>query len=1416
MTQTRLQTLTCAELLDEVRRLGHELDSVELDALIALDVVPFDETDDGDMFPLFALVQVLDALNTAAPLTMDELRERCRTFMDAMDGVANGLSSAHRELRELLAQRAVLGELHRMLPVMESGALETLRGEARLEWRLRMSLTEITRLLATDRFRDEAMTSVRPPRTTRSASQRAAGSHRKPRLTTRAGAAVIPGLLPKSEPQKLAEASTPAERDDAPWPVPPVSGKPPTPGVGPHEIDIEEKSPVETGVRMPFLADQFDDSDCGLPPQSHIAVFPTADDVEPEQEHEDTDPFISELSTSRISSYEEFEEARDVQNRASSRLRDARVRALSRASDSHPTLQWETPTAAPILAMDESDQEQMPTTVNETAPLEWETGSPRSAPLRQTGEFSEMELAPRSGHTSDQRVPQATPDVDVLKLTPAARAREEAIARSREDDEGGVSDEGDVTSMGRAGESRRGRAGHPAPSPQREPHVAGPADDGVEADANLSEPGFSPESTGVEPRPNEAGLSADRAEEPPVATDAPQEQAPGEPTPRRMESARFGAEGADLEPVGEIVPPEQEDTTPDTSPLHPGSRAPHNSVAEFLADGFNGPPTRDPVPPPHRPGQTDLHMATGEADEQRQERISRHTDLLVETAGLRATRSLSDSRVELPLLRKRSTTAGVDIQVVLNDPHAAYERSAGRLEANGDDTMAQEELLAIVGGNDRVLAHRAWATVAPYLRERRGRSEALFRGLMMISARDPDPAIRVRHLREAAGVAESVLGDHRQAFELITDAIALAPTEELLTDRAETIAEAFGWWEDYVNRLSHSALDVGESPHRVELTRLAGTAAREKLGDPARTIGLYEGLVADGIYDEDIVASLIDIYARDSRGQDTLVLLLRCAEIAEGTERVERLTRAADLCVEELNDLDRALEIYEAALDNGDHSAEIRARYVGLARRSGHQGRAIVQLAASEADPYANAMARAGIARDEFVDLDLEIDALVEAFAGSGGGEKLRAGFALADAQRKDGRVQDEVRTLEDMLADVGPGEKRVSVVRRLTDVLAAKEGGKEGGKEELIEHYTESIRAGEFDEKIVHAVISLLRADGRFDALIETLVLAAQNAETPEERVGYYRQVARVASESIVDDEQALGLIEQAVDASDGDPEVLVQMAIRSRKAGDLLSEMAALEQAVHDDSISVDSTVLMRLAELELARPRGGNRAAELVERVLDLEPLSDSVSSDVGRVLPAVVEDTGRHDLDLRWSWHQADKNMDEADAYVLWTHIVSLQERLGDEPERRLRAVEAAMGAAADVNADESDRARLELSAARVKRAMGHWNVAVEHARLSASFFLNEDPTGFEAIEAVASVAEMTQYVIDERPALRLLRDAAQTGHPPLMAAYAEALMYKSRWNDALPILEHLVDGTTDPDMLERLKSELDRARTEASV
>ncbi|MFT6399831.1 MAG: hypothetical protein ACJAYU_004600, partial [Bradymonadia bacterium] len=275
MTQTRLQTLTRAELLDELRLFGHPLESSELDALIASDLVPFLDGDDGDVFPLFTLVQVVDAAGGGHGGTMDELRARARIFADAIDGVADGLSEAVRALRRILTTRAVLGELHRMLPVLEHAALESLRGDARFEWRMRMCLGELQELLQQDSVRDDEPTPIMAHKVAGAREAAIQRGARRPRVTARSGAAIIPGLLPQPSRGLVAPGAEPY------WP----NGEPTA------DPEVNDSSAQPATVRMPFLAERAEESPTGSPLKSSTAPFPSVPDAEEAQEV--TEPFVS-------------------------------------------------------------------------------------------------------------------------------------------------------------------------------------------------------------------------------------------------------------------------------------------------------------------------------------------------------------------------------------------------------------------------------------------------------------------------------------------------------------------------------------------------------------------------------------------------------------------------------------------------------------------------------------------------------------------------------------------------------------------------------------------------------------------------------------------------------------------------------------------------------------------------------------------------------------------------------------------------------------------------------------------------------------------------------------------------------------------------------------------------------------------
>ena len=149
MSDVTFHCLDRDELIEELRKLGRDVAPGDVATVVGAGLAPV-VGGQGRRFPAFTLVQWVDAVRPDAAGEGGDLRARAAALAAALDGSPAGLSRAHKELRVALARRAVLGELHRMLPVIESSALETLRGDARLEWRIRTSLQELARALAAD------------------------------------------------------------------------------------------------------------------------------------------------------------------------------------------------------------------------------------------------------------------------------------------------------------------------------------------------------------------------------------------------------------------------------------------------------------------------------------------------------------------------------------------------------------------------------------------------------------------------------------------------------------------------------------------------------------------------------------------------------------------------------------------------------------------------------------------------------------------------------------------------------------------------------------------------------------------------------------------------------------------------------------------------------------------------------------------------------------------------------------------------------------------------------------------------------------------------------------------------------------------------------------------------------------------
>ena len=78
--------------------------------------------------------------------------------------------------------------------------------------------------------------------------------------------------------------------------------------------------------------------------------------------------------------------------------------------------------------------------------------------------------------------------------------------------------------------------------------------------------------------------------------------------------------------------------------------------------------------------------------------------------------------------------------------------------------------------------------------------------------------------------------------------------------------------------------------------------------------------------------------------------------------------------------------------------------------------------------------------------------------------------------------------------------------------------------------------------------------------------------------------------------------------------------------------------------------------------------------------------------------------------------------------------------------------------------------------------------------------------------MTQVAELSATVIDERPALALLRTAATTGDVRMVDLYAQACVRHARWTEAISPLQLLLDHLDeDDDREQRVRVEEDLSR-----
>ena len=137
MSLMTLVTWHRSELTEEFGKLRRDISPSLLNSFAMSGLVPAEEGQGvASRFTALAIVPILQAQASSQPFEDERLPREARPFLEMQQGVRAAASLCIQRVEQALVRCASLGTLSPMLSQWDAATLESLRGDARLEWRL--------------------------------------------------------------------------------------------------------------------------------------------------------------------------------------------------------------------------------------------------------------------------------------------------------------------------------------------------------------------------------------------------------------------------------------------------------------------------------------------------------------------------------------------------------------------------------------------------------------------------------------------------------------------------------------------------------------------------------------------------------------------------------------------------------------------------------------------------------------------------------------------------------------------------------------------------------------------------------------------------------------------------------------------------------------------------------------------------------------------------------------------------------------------------------------------------------------------------------------------------------------------------------------------------------------------------------
>lgn len=695
-------------------------------------------------------------------------------------------------------------------------------------------------------------------------------------------------------------------------------------------------------------------------------------------------------------------------------------------------------------------------------------------------------------------------------------------------------------------------------------------------------------------------------------------------------------------------------------------------------------------------------------------------------------------------------------------------------------------------------------------------------------------------------LSESVLGDSAGAIEAWKSRLEENPADEPSLAALDALYQKTEDWAN-LTRILDRRREVTEDVElrRTLMIRMAETQA-DKLGNVSDAIEAWRAVVDEHGSSIRSLLALEGLYQSAERWDDLSDTYVAHLEVAEtDTERLELLAKLGDLRRERLNDIEGALDAYRRALTLDTTHAPSRAALEKLldaedsmSRREAaailhpiYEGESAhepllrvleIEVAASD-DPVEKVQALEKglhIAEHSLEDSGRAYGYAERALREAVGHTEL--GVWLSHIERlagAAGRHADEVKLLSDIAPNIFDGDLQLAVTLKIADLARHKLGDKKLARE----YYEKALELRAEDRRALTALESLYEEESDSQSLLGIFERRVDNAESDDEKKGLLYRKAKLLSDSIGDNAQAISAYETILDLALEDQAVaalenlyaleerwqdLVDLHRRQLDAGkhkpaDLHVKMArVLAQRMQEvarafdeleEALSLEKQHEGAIGELEKLMAPGGDaehraRAAAILEPVYLLRADFGKVMETIQARLEFSQDPDERRELLSRLAQLYEEQKEDYVAA--LETTAKLLHEDLADAPtiaelerlakvagaERRLAEIYAAE--LENVVSDEPATAKLARRTGEIFADLGEHERALGFLRRALAFE-PESRDLFDAIDRILIKTDQPRARVDH---YRAALDHRFEPSERLAALHTIASLERERMND----------------------------------